>query len=97
MENLEGLTQSLGNAVGEMLAHGFQLPLRFALIAGNGCMMIGVYEPSADADRLEGNVIGTFVPEGEEGFRPPMNIMFVDPRGEATRVVFTADSIEHVN
>jgi hypothetical protein len=43
MESIEGLAQSLGNAVGEMLANGFQLPLRFAVIANNGCVMTGAH------------------------------------------------------
>jgi hypothetical protein len=78
--------RDLSRDFGEMLAHlmeaGFKPPLHWAAIARNGSMMAGRYEVTERGD-LDCEIVFS----DEADMAVPVNLMFVDCRGEAARVV----------
>ena len=63
---------------------GFVLPYSFAIIGVNGALMAGVF--SASGDSLDCTFTADHQPD-ERGVLMPMNMMVVDARGEAVRIV----------
>jgi hypothetical protein len=62
---------------------GFELPLHFAAIASNGAVMAGTYR----LDEAGGELACRVTVEPTDMVTTPVNIMYVDARGEAARVV----------
>lgn len=76
------LPESFGRILEILLRNGFEAPLFVALIASNGAFMIGRYDEDGE------NLSWTKLADSNSGeLRPPINIMYVDTRGEAARVV----------
>jgi hypothetical protein len=83
--------EQIAQALDELLARGFVPPIYCAAVASNGCMYFVEFY---------GDVVGGFeVQKHAEhnvapGFRTPVNIIFVDQRGEAARVVLEGPDAE---
>lgn len=80
--------EKLAEVLEKLLAAGFQPPLHFAAIAKNGSVLAGRYDAVAD-----GSLDATMLAQAlvEDMFLVPVNMMFVDHRGEVARVVLSAD------
>lgn len=63
--------------------HGYQLPIYWAAISVNGSIFAGAYEQATVG--LDCKVFAEHSPTGM--FVAPVNIIFVDSRGEAARTV----------
>jgi len=79
------LAQQLGECIEALLVHGFELPLYFTCMSVNGMMVYGCYTEGEGEDGLHCDIRASY--GSEEGFVIPLNIMFVDQRGKAARVV----------
>lgn len=81
---MKGLTEYFAEALGAMLQNGFELPIHVAVVAVNGSMMFATYSDSGgdtlDCDVTANHIVGP-------GLTLPINVMFVDSRGEAARVI----------
>jgi hypothetical protein len=84
MEDLNNLSETLGEVVRILLEKGFVAPIRCACITANGSFIYFEYRPRAEGQELETNVLA----EHEAGaYRMPMNVVFVDNEGDAARVL----------
>ena len=84
MEDLNNLSDKLGEVVRTLLEKGFVAPIRCACITANGSLIYVEYQPRAEGEGLETNVLA----EHEVGaYRLPMNVVFVDNEGDAARVL----------
>jgi hypothetical protein len=77
-------------ALEKLLDEGWELPIHFAMISVNGCIMAGSYEMQND-DTILPKVVTHHAPQ--PGFILPVNLMFVDSKtGEAVRMIFERDA-----
>ncbi len=72
-------------ALEHALDAGLELPLCVAIVAVNGEMSLGFVDRAATGPHLDYRVVAQHAPTGV--LMPPINVMLVDPRGEAARVV----------
>lgn len=71
-----------------MLDSGFELPFYVAMIAKNGDIGLGVWRESLTGDGLKFDVLAQHFPTGM--FVIPVNMMIVDKRAEAARILLAA-------
>jgi hypothetical protein len=84
MEDLNNLSDTLGEVVRILREKGFVPPIRCACITANGSFIYFEYRPGPDGKALETNVLA----EHDAGaYRMPMNVVFVDNDGDAARVL----------
>jgi hypothetical protein len=76
--------EALGEVLGALLEHGFELPIHVGIVSRNGCAMWFVYVAN-DQGSLDAKSLAEFVPH--EMMTLPINIMLVDSCGEAARVL----------
>ena len=81
---MDDVSQHLADCIVQLIDNGFELPLHVAGIARNGAALVATY--SAGDNGLETSF--KLLPSGH--FATPINLMFVDARGEAARVVFAS-------
>jgi hypothetical protein len=79
---MEDLIEGLRSALETLIGKGFQLPFHVAAIGLNGSFLPATYVPAEDG--LEAQVHSM---HGARDFKAPINVMFVDNRGEAARVI----------
>jgi len=85
----------LGAILSQLLARGFETPIHLAALGVNGSVIACRYT-AADEGTLDAKVIAQHIERGS--FVLPINLVFVDARGEAARVVFARDgSVETMN
>jgi hypothetical protein len=84
------LTNEFAEALSSLLASGYKLPLTLAGISVNGVAFVATYT-QLDADSLECE----FKLEPKGYMKIPINLMVVDARGEAARVVIGSDALMH--
>lgn len=82
---VDNLVQQLRGALERAMAMGFELPLFFAIISANGEIYAGCYESSASGPHLDCRMLVQHTPTGY--LVAPINMMLVDRRGEAARVL----------
>jgi hypothetical protein len=86
----DGFASQLGEVLTELLARGFQLPLHMAIVASNGAILGGSYEPDSDSGTsLVFNATADNT-AGFEGMAFPVNVLYVDPTGKVVRVTINA-------
>lgn len=69
----------------QLLEHGFQMPIHFAAIGTNGSVVAGTYSSSGrDGAGLDCHI--TVRTKGQN-LTSPVNIMYVDRRGESALIV----------
>jgi len=79
------ITEKLRQVLETLISTGFELPIRFALISTNGVILAGHFEFSANGAAVDTRFVAEHFPQ-DNGMSLPINIMFTDNRGEATRV-----------
>ncbi len=77
--------EALAGILDELLERGFQLPIHCAVMGVNGSLMAALFNKLPDEERLSTTCTAQYFVD--EGFTLPINMLFVDARGEATRVV----------
>ena len=85
MDNMNVLTQQLGNILTECLERGMQLPFTTAVLALNGSLLAVRYVPADDGEGCQCEVLAERSVGGS--FRLPINIMVVDANGDAARIL----------
>lgn len=75
------MTQAVADALQALLEQGFKLPLRVAAVSVNGAAAVLTYDAGRDG------LAPTFLLEPTGDFALPLNMMFVDARGEAARML----------
>lgn len=90
---MDFVTEKLQQTLQQLIATGYELPIRFALISTNGVILAGQFQLSATRDAVETNFITEHDPR-REGMLLPINIMFADSRGSATRVCIESQASE---
>src|ERR1700739_1164696 len=92
--NTMDLTATLSDCIRDVLhalaEQGFELPLHVTCLGRNGTMMYFSYDAKDDdTDSLEATLVAKH--SHESGVALPINLFFVDARGEAARVVIDAN------
>jgi len=82
---MSDLIYDSGLSIQELLDRGFELPIHFAAVGSNGSVVAGTYRPLDDASGLDCRI--TAQTGDADGLTAPVNIMFVDRRGESAVVV----------
>jgi hypothetical protein len=72
-------------SVKQLLDRGFEMPIHFAALGTNGATVTGTYRFLSDRSGFECEIT-TQTPE-PEGMTAPINIMYVDSKGESAQVV----------
>lgn len=85
------LASRLSTALGTVIAQGFEFPIFWVAVAANGEMLAGRYDLSESGSGLESRLLVRHSDGGT--FAVPVNVMFVDGRGEAARVVIKQSSV----
>lgn len=83
--------EQFAEALREMLARGFELPFTAAAIGANGSAYLFRFEP--DDNGLRPDTLAEHIEGGV--FALPVNMMIVDSRGEAARVVFAKTGVTY--
>ena len=81
-----------GPSILQLLDRGFVMPIHFAAIGTNGAVVTGTYRFLSDNSELECQITAQ-TPE-PEGMIAPVNIVYVDSKGEAALVVLRKNSDE---
>ena len=81
---MDFLKEKLNEILETLMNEGFTPPLYGAAISTNGSIMTFQYEFAQDGS-LDMKLISNHCPDGQ--FSIPVNMMFVDKRGDAARVV----------
>ena len=82
-------TESFAKILQLLLERGFELPIHCAVIGVNGSLFAALFRRAAGENRLSTTCTAQhFV---DDGFVLPINMLFVDARGEATRVLVATD------
>ena len=82
-QGFERLAEGLGNALAELIQRGFEPPFFVAIVAVNGSASFFKYE--LDGDEFSAECLAEHAEP--PGFKTPINLMYVDSRGEAAHVV----------
>ncbi len=88
--DLKGITKIITDVLTSLGERGFELPLHVVTISINGTMFFMRY----DADESAGNLAATLLtshPQKDAFLAVPINLIFVDARGEAARILIKAD------
>ena len=86
----EDLTQAMAECLQTLLGEGFEPPLHVAGVAINGSAFLATYLVG------EESLVAQFRLEPDGDFQPPVNMMFVDSRGEAARLVMKTSGKRHL-
>lgn len=86
-EQLELTAEKIGAILTQLLADGFEPPIILTGVGKNGSLLAVEYTP-ADEGHLSSEILAERV--RDETFTVPVNLLFVDARGEAARVVLDA-------
>jgi hypothetical protein len=79
-------------SVQQLLDRGFEIPIYFAALGTNGSVFAGTFLPSPDGHGLDCQI--TIQPDSDEGLTAPVNIMYVDRKGEAAMFVLRPSADE---
>ena len=82
---MESLIYDSGASVQELLDRGFEMPIHFAAVGTNGSVVAGTFQFSPDNQALDCQI--TVQKSKPEGLTAPVNIMYVDRKGESALVV----------
>lgn len=77
--------REIARVLEELTERGFVLPFHMAAFGVNGGLLAGTFSESTSGSGLDFRQIAMNAPD--PGFLMPINMMFVDARGEAARVV----------
>ena len=74
-----------GASVKQLLDRGFEMPIHFAALGTNGAAVTGTYRFLSDRSGLECEI--TAQTPDPEGMTAPVNIIYVDSKGECAHLV----------
>ena len=80
---MEPLVYDSGASVQQLLDRGFEMPIHFAAVGTNGSVVVGSHRFSPDGHGFDCQI--TIQPSTPEGLTAPVNIMYVDRKGEAAQ------------
>jgi hypothetical protein len=92
-EVIKAIAQALETLIHEK---GFEVPIYMAAIGSNGYTYAVKYQQKAEGTGLEAKELTEHAPD-EEGARFPINMLFVDCRGNGARVLVKAPMSEDEN
>ena len=92
-EVIKAIAQALETLIHEK---GFEMPIYMAAIGSNGYTYAVKYQQKAEGTGLEAKELTEHAPD-EEGARFPINMLFVDCRGNGARVLVKAPMSEEEN
>jgi hypothetical protein len=72
-------------SIRQLLDSGFEMPIHFAAVGTNGAVVAGTYQPANHGGSFQCQI--TVQTTKPEGLTAPVNVMYVDRRGEAALVV----------
>jgi len=73
------------DSVQQLIDHGFEMPIHFAAVGTNGSVVTGTYRRSTrNGEKFECEITAR---TKDNTLTPPINIMYVDCKGESARVV----------
>lgn len=81
--------QALARILDTLLERGYRLPIHCAVMGVNGSLIAALFSKVAGEDRVLTTCTAQYFVD--DGFTLPINMLFVDSRGEAMRVVVEAD------
>jgi hypothetical protein len=82
------------SSIRQLLDSGFEMPIHFAAVGTNGAVVAGTYQPATHGRSLQCQI--TVQTTNPEGLTAPVNVMYVDRRGEAALVVLRPSQEEPV-
>ena len=82
---MQSMIYDSANSIRQLLDSGFEMPIHFAAVGTNGAVVAGTYRASPHGRSFECQItVQTMKPEG---LTAPVNVMYVDRRGEAALIV----------
>ena len=87
--NLEAIVWVCHQTLQSLINRGFQFPVTFVWISSEGALSAFRVTAAAVGNDPSGGLtpIAHYAPPGSEVWKPPLNILYVDARGEAARAV----------
>ena len=82
---MESLIYDSRASVQQLLDGGFEMPIHFAAVGTNGSVVAGTYRSSPNGRGFDCRI--TVQTSKPEGLTAPVNIMYVDRKGESAVVV----------
>ncbi|NIR30095.1 MAG: hypothetical protein GWN84_12430 [Gammaproteobacteria bacterium] len=94
--SLDQLDEKLSEAIYDLVEEQqFVPPLYVAVLAANGEAMVVHYKVASDLESLEAEIVAEHLPDGR--MRLPVNLLFVDSRGQAARMRIDPDAADWVH
>jgi len=81
---------ALASILEALLERGYEPPIHCAVLGANGSLVAALFREVAGENRLSSTCTAEYFID--EGFRLPINMLFVDARGEAMRVLVGQDA-----
>jgi hypothetical protein len=82
---MQSIVYDSSDSIRQLLESGFEMPIHFAAVGTNGAVLAGTYRAVAHGRSFECQItVQTMKPEG---LTAPVNVMYVDRRGEAALIV----------
>jgi hypothetical protein len=81
---MDSVIYDSSDSIQQLIEHGFKLPIHFAAVGTNGSVVAGTYRLSARRGGFDCQI--TIRTKGQS-LAPPVNIMYVDSRGESALIV----------
>jgi hypothetical protein len=82
------------DSIRQLLDHGFEMPIHFAAVGVDGSVVAGTYSPSGRGGA--GVDCQITLQTEDKSLSPPVNIMFVDRRGESAVIVVRQQTESHI-
>jgi hypothetical protein len=82
---MESLIYDSGASIQKLLDRGFEMPIHFAAMGTDGSLVAGTFQLSPEGQGLDCRI--TVQGSKPAGMTAPVNIMYVDRKGEAALVV----------
>ena len=72
------------DSIQQLIEHGFEMPIHFAAVGTNGSVVTGTYRQSRPSAAFDCQITAR---TEDKDLTPPINIMYVDSRGESALIV----------
>lgn len=82
---MDNLIYDSGASVQRLIAQGFQMPIHFVAVGTNGAVVAGTFEASVYGQDPDCHI--TVPMSNPDGLAGPINIMYVDSKGESALFV----------
>lgn len=92
---MESLDEQLRDILRTLLERGCELPFYWTMISANGGIVGGYYKEVEEGEGLDVEFLVSHEPDNF--FELPINMMFVDKKGEAARVVIDKSGMWSLN